>query len=178
MKENQTRRRMMIMADGSETRRAVMDWAVKVCDEVFQVQITVPATPIRAVDLLPGLAEVKGDRVRLQQVLLNLLTNAMEAMRGTSSKVLTIRSAMDASDTVTVSVSDSGTGIPAASLDRVFEPFFTTRASGSGTGLGLSVSYGIVKNHKGDIRVESKVGVGTTFTIEFPIYRHEESGDE
>jgi signal transduction histidine kinase len=73
-------------------------------------------------------------------------------------------------DYVEIKVMDSGKGIPAELLPHIFDPFFSTKGEG-GTGLGLFVSYGIIKNHKGDIRVESKVGVGTTFTIELPVYK-------
>ena len=68
-------------------------------------------------------------------------------------------------------MADTGKGIPPEFLPHIFDPFFSTKGDG-GTGLGLSVSYGIIKNHKGDIRVESKVGVGTTFTIELPQYNN------
>jgi signal transduction histidine kinase len=74
-------------------------------------------------------------------------------------------------DSVEIAVMDTGKGIPSEYLPHVFDPFFSTKGEG-GTGLGLSVSYGIIKNHKGDIRVESKVGVGTTFTIELPTVRN------
>ncbi|MCL5236463.1 MAG: ATP-binding protein, partial [Nitrospirae bacterium] len=68
-------------------------------------------------------------------------------------------------------VMDTGKGIPPEFLPHIFDPFFSTKGE-VGTGLGLSVSYGIIKNHKGNIKVESKVGVGTTFTIELPIYKN------
>jgi two-component system, NtrC family, sensor kinase len=72
-------------------------------------------------------------------------------------------------------VKDTGKGIQPEFLSHIFDPFFSTKGE-AGTGLGLSVSYGIIKNHRGDIRVESKPGVGTTFTVELPISRDHEEG--
>ena len=77
---------------------------------------------------------------------------------------------------VEVTVMDTGQGIKPEFLPHVFDPFFSTKGDG-GTGLGLSVSYGIVKNHRGEIRVESKVGVGTTFTIELPVWKGEKDDE-
>ncbi len=75
---------------------------------------------------------------------------------------------------MTVSVVDTGVGIAPEHMERIFEPFFTTRPAGQGTGLGLSVSYGIVNDHGGFIEVESQVGKGTCFTIYLPVGREEE----
>jgi len=70
-----------------------------------------------------------------------------------------------------VSVSDTGTGISQDNVKKIYDPFFTTKVAGKGTGLGLSVSYGIVKEHSGTISVESKLGSGTSFKLEFPLVR-------
>ncbi|MGC1455993.1 MAG: ATP-binding protein, partial [Nitrospirota bacterium] len=80
-------------------------------------------------------------------------------------------------NSVEIGVADTGKGIAPEFLPHIFDPFFSTKGEG-GTGLGLSVSYGIIKNHQGEIRVESKVGVGTTFTIELPTYKKEEKNNE
>jgi len=93
--------------------------------------------------------------------------DAMEEGREESEKVLHIRS-FPRGDTVVVVVADTGVGIPEEIRERIFEPFFTTKEVGRGTGLGLSISYGIVKDCGGTIQMESKVGVGTTFTLTFP----------
>lgn len=98
---------------------------------------------------------------------LNLLMNATQAMneRGT----LTIATRYDApGGKVEIAISDTGCGIPPEQVDRIFDPFFTTKASGQGTGLGLSITYGIVTAHSGTISVESRRGVGSTFTIRLP----------
>ena len=116
------------------------------------------------------LPELTGDDQKLQQVILNLIVNAEYAMRGSAVKRLVIRTSGDA-DTVVVEVSDTGSGMSADTLKRVFEPFFTTKPAGEGTGLGLSVSYGIVEAHNGTISVESAPGRGTTFRIVLPVPR-------
>ncbi|NRR28647.1 PAS domain-containing protein [Oxalobacteraceae bacterium] len=103
---------------------------------------------------------------QLNQVFMNLLVNAGQAIKERGA----IRIRTGASEGwVWVEVSDNGAGIPQENLNRIFEPFFTTKAVGSGTGLGLSLSYGIVNQHGGRIEVASKVGVGTRFTVHLPV---------
>jgi signal transduction histidine kinase len=106
---------------------------------------------------------------QLNQVFLNLLVNASQAIEQRGR--ITIRTGRDA-DMVWVQIADTGKGIDEAHLNRIFEPFFTTKPIGVGTGLGLSVSYGIVQNHGGRIEVDSEVGRGTTFTVHLPIRAH------
>ncbi len=127
-------------------------------------------------NLAQKLPHVYIDEHQIQQVLVNLITNAVQAMSSRGSLYIGSRRGQNGSS-VELTVMDTGKGIPPEYLPHIFDPFFSTKGDG-GTGLGLSVSYGIIKNHKGDIRVESKVGVGTTFTIEFPIYKKEERADE
>jgi two-component system, NtrC family, sensor kinase len=114
------------------------------------------------------LPEVSGDDQKLQQVILNLIVNAEYAMRRTSTKRLIIRTAREG-DNVVTEVIDTGAGMSEETLQRVFEPFFTTKPAGEGTGLGLSVSYGIVEAHGGTITVESVQGRGTAFRILLPV---------
>jgi PAS domain S-box-containing protein len=109
---------------------------------------------------------ISGDASALQQVLLNLITNAREAMRGGGTIRVETTTLTDAPPRVRVVVADTGEGIPADVLPRIFDPFYTTKATG--TGLGLAVSYGIVQDHKGSIEVQSKPGRGTTFVLTFP----------
>ncbi len=109
--------------------------------------------------------EFECDKNQIQQALLALFINAIEAMPdgGTLTvKIFTYDSFL------VIKVSDSGIGIPKENLNKIFEPFFSTKQSGKGTGLGLSVVYGIVKKHQGKIEVESEVNKGTTFTLTFP----------
>ncbi|WAS98923.1 ATP-binding protein [Nannocystis punicea] len=110
-------------------------------------------------------AMLVGDADQLEQVLLNLLSNAVDAMpRGGR-----IRIRLDREDgRVVVEIADEGCGIPPEILDRIFDPFFSTKDIGKGTGLGLAISYGIIKDHGGDILVRSQPGQGTTFTIHLP----------
>lgn len=115
-----------------------------------------------------SLPAIAGDDQKLQQVILNLIVNAEYAMRHSPTKRLVIRTARDG-DTVVAEVSDTGSGMSEETLQRVFEPFFTTKPAGEGTGLGLSVSYGIIEAHDGTIVVESTVGRGTTFRITLPV---------
>lgn len=130
--------------------------------------------------LSPDLPTINGDSIHLEQVIANLVMNAMDAMH--DGGTVTIATAVlepgaDApaaypcpapENQVVLTVSDTGTGIPREILDKVFVPFFTTKAEGKGTGLGLAMVYGIVKGHKGEIGVESREGEGTTFKIYLP----------
>ncbi len=109
---------------------------------------------------------VSGSRDKLKQVFLNLILNARDAMPDGGTLTLT---AQLRSDNITVQVRDTGTGIPPEILPKIFDAFFTTKKEVSGVGLGLSVTYGIVQQHKGTISVASTVGKGTTFTIELPL---------
>jgi signal transduction histidine kinase/DNA-binding NarL/FixJ family response regulator len=114
----------------------------------------------------PGLAPVEVDVPRIKQVFLNLINNAVYVMKDRGGS-LTIRSSASG-DMVQVEVIDTGSGIAPEHLDRIFEPFFTTKPDVSGTGLGLSVSLGIVQSHGGTIEVKSEVGQGSTFTVKLP----------
>jgi len=114
------------------------------------------------------LPTVYGNAGKLQQVFMNLIMNARDAMpRGGE---LTIATETENSS-VHVEVSDNGVGIPADHLNKIFDPFFTTKATSKGTGLGLAVTYGIIREHSGSIQVDSVVGRGTTFRLEFPAVR-------
>ena len=122
------------------------------------------------------LPDVFIDENRIQGVLVNLYTNAIQAM--SPGGTLSIRTVCENnSDRILVEIEDTGTGIPPEFISNIFDPFFSTKGTG-GTGLGLSISYGIIKNHKGEIKVKSDAGVGTTFTIELPIYTSKEVIDE
>jgi signal transduction histidine kinase len=113
----------------------------------------------------PDLPVVRGSRDKLQQVLHNLIINARDAMP--EGGTLNIR-AFRHNGTIRIAVQDTGIGIPKENLSRIFDAFFTTKAGVSGVGLGLSVSYGIVTQHRGSLEVESEVGKGSTFTIILP----------
>jgi PAS domain S-box-containing protein len=119
-------------------------------------------------NLSEGLPAVRGSANKLQQVFLNLFLNARDAMP--SGGILEVRTNAH-NGSVEVEVVDTGAGIPREHIHRIFDPFFTTKASGRGTGLGLSVSYGIIKEHAGKVDVRSAPGKGTSFHVEFPAVR-------
>jgi PAS domain S-box-containing protein len=108
------------------------------------------------------------DEKKIKQVFINLIMNASHAIGG--SGTIEVRTNYDQpNESIRVRVSDSGYGISKADMKRIFDPFFTTKPTGEGTGLGLSVSYGIIKNHGGEITVESEPGQGSTFTVILPV---------
>jgi len=115
----------------------------------------------------PQLPAVLANRSELQQVFMNILMNAAQAMEENGTiRIVTRPAAVE--DTVEVLISDTGHGISPEDVGRIFDPFFSTKPSGQGTGLGLSITYGIITSHKGTIQVDSELGKGTTFTIRMP----------
>jgi signal transduction histidine kinase len=119
------------------------------------------------------------DPDQLQQVFLNILMNAADALSGRESsegddseKTLTIRS-QNTNGSIELRFTDNGPGIPEDELTHILDPFYTTKEPGDGTGLGLSVSYRIIEGLGGTISAESAVGKGTTITLNLPLYREE-----
>ncbi len=122
-------------------------------------------------DLISPSPRVLGNPEKLRQVFFNIVLNSEQSMeRVEGPRSLIVRSSIFG-DRVRVEMEDTGVGIPEENIDRVFDPFFTTREVGEGSGLGLSVCYGIVKEHGGEIRVESEPGRGAKFIIELPLLR-------
>ncbi len=123
-------------------------------------------------ELTNGISPIQGNAGRLQQVFLNLFLNAKDAMPGGGK----LSVATSNGELVSVRVSDTGSGIAPEHIQRIYDPFFTTKTApregqNRGTGLGLSVTYGIIQEHAGKIRVESNPGTGTTFALDFPLSR-------
>lgn len=155
---------------------------------------TLPSTIDIKEDIASELPDVLADPTQVHQVVMNLCTNAGHAMKGKPGQlrvrveVLLVNSSskphpeLKEAEYVRLSISDTGHGMNEETLKRIFEPFFTTKAPGEGTGLGLSVVHGIIKEHDGVIAVESEPGSGTTFTIYLPPLRSvtiaEKGGDE
>src|SRR4029077_478673 len=124
----------------------------------------------------PDLPLTWADSFQLQQVVLNLLTNAEHALSNWSGEKRIVVTTARRGDQLVVSVADSGPGVSPENLSRIFNPFFTTKPVGEGTGLGLSISDGIVREHGGRIRLESYIGRGATFVIALPLV-HPPVGD-
>jgi len=120
-------------------------------------------------DLHPDLPEIVGSEDQLQQVFMNLVSNAVEAMETTGGELFVQTANRPAQGQIRVTFRDGGVGIPEENLSKLFEPFFTTKKKGKGVGLGLSVAYGIIQEHGGSIYVKSKVGAGTAFEINLPL---------
>ena len=145
-----------------------------IADTLALLEHQFKTTKIQVQDELAGhLPHINGNAGRLQQVFLNLFLNARDAMPSGG----TLRVATSNGEGVSVVVSDTGSGIAQEHIQRIYDPFFTTKAAPRegqetrGTGLGLSVTYGIIQEHAGKIRVESRPGSGTTFYVDFPMSR-------
>ena len=144
--------------------------------EIFSQQLKLREIEV-VMDLQPDLPPVMADANRLEQVFINLLINARDAIdakwwgnvapKDKAKKISLKTRAKDGM--AVVEIIDTGTGIPASIVDKIFEPFFTTKQVGKGTGLGLSISYGIVRDYDGTISVKSREDEGSNFTIQFPI---------
>ena len=164
-------RRLLDFSRQGERTRTRADLNEIVEDVVALTHHLIQTSGVQLV-LEPGgdLPWVSVDRNQMKQVLLNLIHNALQAMpAGGSLFLITEARTREGRSWVSLSVRDTGVGIPARERDRVFEPFFTTKGERGGTGLGLSVTYGIVTDHGGVIDVESEPGVGSTFTVWLPL---------
>jgi C4-dicarboxylate-specific signal transduction histidine kinase len=128
------------------------------------------------VDVPEDNLEIETDRGKLQQILLNLVNNAFQAVD--NGCWLDIHASHNGPDKVGITISDNGCGMPQENLSKIFEPFFTTKERGTGTGLGLTITYGLVKKLNGNISVVSKEKEGTTFTITLPTLIHEEISED
>ncbi|MDX9713825.1 MAG: GAF domain-containing sensor histidine kinase [Dissulfurispiraceae bacterium] len=127
------------------------------------------------VNIPSSIQNVYGDSDRLEQVFINLLSNAQDAMPEGGDIFI---KACIVSEFVEIMVEDTGTGIGEEHLDKIFDPFFTTKKIGKGSGLGLSICYGIIKHHGGDIFVKSTQGKGSIFTIRLPLKNQQTTGTE
>ncbi|MGA1844754.1 MAG: [Fe-Fe] hydrogenase large subunit C-terminal domain-containing protein [bacterium] len=144
-----------------------------VCHLVGEEQGTVKVS----IECSPDIPLVVMDNEQIKQVLLNMFTNAFDAM--SDGGELKVRAHLSADEeSVEIAISDTGTGIAEENIKKLFNPFFTTKQIGRGTGLGLAISYGIIKMHRGDIKVQSTLGKGTTFTIILPLRQPEVAKQE
>ena len=152
--------------DVGERLRMVSDMLISIVGPRILIERDMPSSP----------CFVEADASQFDTALVNLTVNARDAMDGEGSFVLKVASATLGDAFVSVSLTDTGCGIPKDQLDRVFEPFFTTKGVGKGTGLGLSQVFGFAKQSGGHVSVESEVGRGTTFTLHLPQVAADRSG--
>jgi signal transduction histidine kinase len=164
-------RRLLDFARQTESTRAPADLNEVLADVIELTRHLMHTSGVVFTnDLAPNLPWVSIDRNQMKQVFLNLFHNALQAMpSGGELKLLTRKAIRDGRAWVIASVRDTGEGIPPEYRERVFEPFFTTKSDQGGTGLGLSVTYGIVTDHGGRIEVDSQPGDGSVFTVWLPI---------
>jgi PAS domain S-box-containing protein len=138
------------------------------------VEFLVPQMKLSGVqvrlELSHEIPEILGDRIRLEQVFLNLLTNARQAMEDITERRLVIKTSLDEGSDypIVIEIADTGKGFTAEETEKLFRPFFTTKKTGQGTGLGLSISLSIIREHKGTIEAVGEPGKGATFTIRLP----------
>jgi two-component system NtrC family sensor kinase len=182
LRASQVVKDLLAFARRSEPQQAPLDVSVIVARtlRIRQYQFAESRVRVEA-SLAPDLPSVIGDPRQVQQVCLNLLTNAVQAMASSGGGTLGVRTFLDGADVV-LEVSDTGPGIAPAARAHIFEPFFTTKKEGEGTGLGLSVSYGIITTHGGRITVAETGPEGTTFRVTLPAdgmpAANEEAGKE
>ncbi|MGB2953387.1 MAG: ATP-binding protein [Gaiellaceae bacterium] len=147
--------------------RVDVDEVIERSLSLMQEQLRLRAIDVE-LDLCPDQLVVLGNPIQLEQVFINLLANARDALADSPRR--TIRIASERKDeTIKISVSDSGPGIPSGLEQRIFDPFFTTKEVGTGTGLGLSITYSIVQEHGGQVSVAGRRGKGATFEVELPV---------
>ena len=153
-----------------EFKKELLSLKKLVEDTIVLIRGRIPTEVELAINV-PGDIIIHADNQRLQQAFLNLIKNAIESIeKGIEKGRITITAWKDMGhNTVKISISDTGAGIRPEIIPKVFDPFFTTKGVGKGTGLGLFITHEIIAEHEGMINVESKVGQGTTFTIELPL---------
>jgi two-component system NtrC family sensor kinase len=167
---------LLEFARQTEPKKEAVDINRAITDGLFFLENQALFHNIRITKRLdPSLPLVNGNAGQLKQVFMNIVINAAEAMHGSGDLTITTLCSSDQAS-VLVEFTDTGEGILEENFSRIFEPFFTTKDVGKGTGLGLATSYGIIESHDGKIGVKSKVGEGTTFTIELPVCSANETG--
>ncbi len=163
-------RRIRALAKKSDIERVPLDVNDVIRETIGLVQRELFSQQVSLrMELAPALPMIRGDRVQLQQVIINLVMNGSEAMQSIADRPreLTIRSSQDEAQQVLLSVTDCGVGISAEVADRLFEPFFTTKSSGMG--MGLSICRSIVEAHEGRLWVTTNGPFGTTFQLTLPV---------
>ena len=171
-------RSLLEFARQTEPKMEPVDINRAITDGLFFLENQALFHNIRIVkNLDPSLPLATGNAGQLKQVFMNIIINAAEAMHGNGELTIATYPASDR-NSILMEFCDTGEGISEENLSRIFDPFFTTKDVGKGTGLGLATSYGIIEDHGGKILVKSKVGEGTTFTIELPMYLVNRTGSD
>ena len=152
--------------DQSVDPNAVVESAMVIVNNLIRKSTHHPS-----VELAENLPKIRGNQQQLEQVIINLITNSCQALQSPQQSLFVSTSYSETSDLITIRVRDEGEGIPPENLNHIIEPFFTTKRDAGGTGLGLSVSYNIVKNHGGHLHFTSRFGKGTTATVMLPVSR-------
>lgn len=152
--------------DQSVDPNAIVESAMVIVDNLIKKSTHHPS-----VELAENLPKIRGNQQQLEQVIINLIANSCQALQSPQKSLFVSTSYNETSDLITIRVRDEGAGIPPENLNHIIEPFFTTKRDTGGTGLGLSVSYNIVKNHGGHLHFTSRFGKGTTATVMLPVSR-------
>lgn len=147
--------------------RALVDIHKVLEDSLKMVRLAIHTTSVEVIKRFQPVEKIEANMGEIQEVFTNLITNAFQAMNGKEGRL--ILSARSLKDSIEVKVSDNGIGIPQKHLNKIFDPFFTTKNPGEGMGLGLNIVSRIITKYKGTIDAESEEGIGTTFTIKFPM---------
>ena len=159
----------------SFSRESTIEYNILDLNEVLEAVLTLTQHKMKLqnIQLIAKLSPkplfAKGDANQLQQCFLNLIFNAISAMPN-GGELHVISKQDKAQKKACIEIRDTGYGIPEETLDHIFDPFFTTKEGGEATGLGLSIVYGITKNHGGNIKLTSKVGEGTSVVLDFPTH--------
>jgi signal transduction histidine kinase len=162
-------RALLTYARQSSQEQARLDLNAVIRSALLLWQPQAPQQVRVSLALAPRLPPIMGNFTQLQQVVINLLSNALDATAEGGAIVIQTQCEMGPPPAVRLEISDTGIGIPPEHVSQVFDPFFTTKPPGKGTGLGLSVCLGIVQDHQGTIMVRSQVGQGSTFIVRLPI---------
>lgn len=160
--------RVLLFSRRQEPTKTQFDWRQSVLDDLMLLKVSMPGSIELVTHLPEEPIQVSADRARLGQALTNLVTNALQAMQS-SGGTLAITLLREQPGFAVLTVSDTGPGLEPATLQRAFEPFFTTKPVGSGTGLGLSIVQSIIREHGGDVTVNTEAGKGATFAIRLPV---------
>ena len=173
--------RILAFGHQGEQERMKLNIRPIVKESLKLVRMSLPSTIVLNCNINVEDCEILADPTQIQQVLINLCTNAEHAMREKGGELviemelvevdkdLTVREGLQNRECIKLMIKDSGCGMKSEIIERIFDPFFTTKEIGEGTGMGLAIVHGIIKNHGGAITVESKLDKGTTFNVYFPI---------